>query len=136
MLRGIDLRLLRQVAIVIILYASPALALSLEPPLPDAQQEARAKALFHELRCVVCQGESIADSPADVAADLRREVRQQLAAGESEAAIREMLVSRYGDTILMMPPFNYITGLLWAGPLLVLGLASLLMRRYFSANRN
>lgn len=119
-------------ALAVCLYIFPAYGLSLEAPLPDAAQELRAKGLFRELRCMVCQGESIADSPADVAADLRREVRSRIAAGDSEAEIRGELVSRFGDSILMVPPLNAMTGLLWAGPLLVLGLASLLLKRYFT----
>jgi len=95
-----------------------ALALTAEATLPDAAQEARARALFHEIRCVVCQSEAIYDSPADVAADMRRLVREQVALGASDADIKSYLVSRYGDVILMKPPFNKATLLLWLGPLL------------------
>lgn len=109
----------------------PALALALEAPLPDAQQEQRAKALFHEIRCVVCQGESIADSGADIAGDLRRDVRKRVEEGESDDAIKAMLVSRYGDSILMSPPVNRMTALLWIGPFLVLFIAALAVRRFF-----
>lgn len=117
------------------LAASPALALTLEAPLKDAATEARAKALFHEVRCVVCQGESIADSPADVASDLRRDIRERLVAGENEEAIKEMLVEHYGGQILMKPPVTPATWLLWAGPALVLAAALGLARRYFKRGR-
>ncbi len=115
--------------------AGPAFALSLEAPLSDAATEARAKTLFHEIRCVVCQGESIADSPADVASALRRDVRERLSAGVNEEAIKAELVSQYGDSVLMRPPVNGTTGLLWAGPLLVLAAGLLFARRYFRQAR-
>ncbi|WP_226635995.1 cytochrome c-type biogenesis protein [Brevundimonas poindexterae] len=97
------------------------------PPTPDQplarpEQEARAQALFNEIRCVVCQHESIADSPAGVASDMRRWVRDRIAAGESDAEIREGLVARYGDYVLFTPPLRAGTLLLWGLPLvLVLG---------------
>lgn len=95
-------------------------------PLADAAQEARAKALFRDVRCVVCQHEAIADSPAGVAADMRRLVREEVAAGRTDAQIRDDLVARYGDYVLFTPPFRAGTWLLWLGPaalaLLALGL--------------
>lgn len=102
-----------------LLAASPALA---EPPpapdrpLTDAAQEARAQALFEDVRCVVCQHESIADSPAGIAADMRRLVREEIASGASDQAVREDLVRRWGDYILFRPPVRWTTGLLWFGP--------------------
>lgn len=119
----------------LMLRAVPALALTLEAPLPDPAQEARAKALFHDIRCMVCQGESIADSPADVAAAQRRDIRERLARGESEADVMAMLAAQYGDGILMRPPLTPGTGLLWFGPLLLLSLSALLAARYFAASR-
>lgn len=89
-------------------------------PLPDARQEARAQALFDDIRCVVCQHEAIADSPAGIAADMRQLVREQIAAGRSDAQIREDLVRRYGDFVLFSPPVRIGTWLLWFGPLVVL----------------
>lgn len=118
------------------LIACPAFALSLEGPLPDAAMEMRAKALFREIRCVVCQGESVADSPADVASDVRRDIRERIAAGDSDVAIKAEMVSHYGDSILMKPPLKGTTWLLWLGPLMVLGAASLLARRYFMPVRS
>ena len=93
-----------------------------DQPLARPEQEARAQALFNEIRCVVCQHESIADSPAGVASDMRRWVRDRIAAGESDADIREGLVARYGDYVLFTPPLRAGTLLLWGLPLvLVLG---------------
>ena len=103
----------------LVLTAGAALA---EPPpapdrpLPDAAQEARARALFSDIRCVVCQHESIADSPAGIAADMRRLVREEIAAGKSDRAVRDDLVRRYGDYILFQPPVRAGTWLLWFGP--------------------
>ena len=89
-------------------------------PLPDAAQEARARALFADIRCVVCQHEAIADSPAGIAADMRRLVRGEIAAGRSDGQVRDDLVRRYGDFVLFKPPVRAGTWLLWFGPLAVL----------------
>lgn len=98
-------------------------------PLSDATQEARAQALFEQIRCVVCQHEAIADSPAGVAADMRRLVREQITAGASDAQIQQDLVRRYGDYVLFKPPFRPTTLLLWLGPLLVFLTALVLLVR-------
>lgn len=96
-------------------------------PLASAGQEARAQALFDVLRCVVCQHESIADSPAGIAGDMRRLVREEIAAGATDAQIKADMVSRYGDYVLFQPPVRTGTWLLWFGPLaLVLGGGGLL----------
>lgn len=99
-------------------------------PLPDAAQEARAQALFDDIRCVVCQHEAIADSPAVIAADMRQLVREQVAAGRTDAQIEEDLVRRYGDFVLFQPPVRLTTWLLWFGPvgLMAAVLALLLLR--------
>jgi cytochrome c-type biogenesis protein CcmH len=89
-------------------------------PLPDAAQEARAQALFDGVRCVVCQHEAIADSPAGIAADMRQLVREQVAAGRSDGEIKQDLVRRYGDFVLFRPPVRVSTWLLWFGPLAVM----------------
>ena len=97
-------------------------------PLPDAAQEARAQALFKGIRCVVCQHEAIADSPAVIAADLRGLVREEIAAGRSDAEIRQDLVRRYGDFVLFKPPVRLGTWLLWFGPLgLILAVGAVLL---------
>lgn len=94
-------------------------------PLPDAAQEARARALFADIRCVVCQHEAIADSPAGIAADMRRLVREEIGAGRSDGQVRDDLVRRYGDFVLFKPPVRAGTWVLWFGPLAVLlGVAS------------
>jgi len=101
-------------------------------PLPDSAQEARAQALFEDIRCVVCQHEAITDSPAGIAADMRRLVREQIADGRSDQQIRNDLVRRYGDFVLFTPPLRLSTWLLWFGPvaaLLAVGGALLFVAR-------
>jgi len=101
-------------------------------PLADAAQEARARALFADIRCVVCQHEAIADSPAGIAADMRRLVREEIAAGRSDAQVKADLVRRYGDFVLFTPPLRAATWLLWFGPLSALmaaGVGLLLISR-------
>lgn len=110
--------LLIAVAALGLIAAEPAPAP--DRPLPDAAQEARAKRLFADIRCVVCQHEAIADSPAGIASDMRGLVRDQIAAGRSDQAIRDDLVRRYGDFVLFTPPLRIGTWLLWFGPFAVL----------------
>lgn len=114
-----------------LMLAAHALALGVETPLPDEAQEARAKALFHQIRCVVCQGESVADSPAGIAADIRSLIRSEIANGVSNETIKSELVMHYGDEILMKPPLVPATWPLWYGPFVLLGLAFLLAARFF-----
>ena len=86
----------------------------------DAATEARLRELSQELRCLVCQNQNIADSNADLAVDLRREVRDQILKGRSDGEIRSYLVARYGDFVLYNPPVQANTALLWFGPLVLL----------------
>jgi cytochrome c-type biogenesis protein CcmH len=109
--------------------AQPAFADSNLPPaywanrqLPDARQEARAQALMQELRCLVCQGQSIADSDAELAGDMRDLVRRRIAAGESPDQIRSWLIERYGSWVSYKPTAEPATWPLWLAPLLLLGL--------------
>jgi cytochrome c-type biogenesis protein CcmH len=109
--------------------AAPLAAQDRLPPAPYAYQqlndpakEAQAKALMESLRCLVCQGQSIADSDAPLAGDMRHEVRSKIVAGESPEAIRKWLVARYGNWVSYDPPFDAATALLWLGPLLFLAL--------------
>ena len=91
------------------------------PPLaPDEKVEARLVAIAEELRCLVCQNESLVASRADLAMDLKREVREQVRAGKSDAEIRDFMVKRYGDFVLYRPPLKGSTLLLWFGPFLLL----------------
>lgn len=113
--------------------AAPAFAVRPGEQLADPAQEARARQLSTELRCLVCQNQSIDDSDAELAVDLRRIVRERIVAGESDNAIRTFLVARYGEFVLLKPPFSTHTVLLWSLPgfalLLGLGAAYRLFRR-------
>lgn len=88
--------------------------------LDDPAQEAQATALMEELRCLVCQGQSIADSDAPLAGDMRSQVREKIAAGESPEAIRQFLIDRYGSWVTYDPPFGPDTAILYFAPLLAL----------------
>jgi cytochrome c-type biogenesis protein CcmH len=114
--------------VILVCLAMPALAIdSTEMPTPELQ--ARYRTLTHELRCMKCQGPSIADSPIDSAADLRREVRAQLLAGKTDVEIRDFMVDRYGEYILFKPKFSARTAWLWLGPGILLVLGALLAVR-------
>lgn len=102
--------------------------------LADPAQEARARALMQEIRCLVCQNESIDDSQADLAVQLRRTVREQVAAGRSDAQIKSFLVRRYGDFVLLRPRLTAETVVLWAAPLIVI-LAGALLCVFMFRNR-
>ena len=115
------------VATVLLAVTSPARADTPLAPaalantaLPNPEQEAEAKALMTTLRCLVCQGQSIADSDADLAGDMRALVRSRIRAGERPETIRRWLVARYGDYVSYDPPWNWITAPLWLGPLALL----------------
>ena len=116
----------------LILLAVPALAVLPGERLADPALEARARVLSQELRCLVCQNQSIDDSNADLAHDLRVLVRERLVVGDSDAQVLAYLTSRYGDYVLLRPPVKPTTWLLWFGPPLLLvagGLAILLAWR-------
>ena len=90
--------------------------------LPNPAQEARAEQIGQQLRCLVCQNESIEDSGADLARDLRGIVRQRVAAGDSDRQITAWMVARYGDFVRLRPPFTAVTALLWLSPVLAVAL--------------
>ena len=96
-----------------------ASAVFLEERLDDPEQEARARDISADIRCLVCQNQSILDSNADLAKDLRQIVRERVALGESDDKVREFLVTRYGDWVLLDPPFKLSTLFLWLGPVLI-----------------
>ncbi len=108
--------------IVLALTSAPALAVQPDEVMKDPALEARARALSAELRCLVCQNQSIDDSDAPLARDIRLLIRERIGQGESNDAVRAYLVSRYGDFILLKPPFKPETVLLWLSPVLTLGL--------------
>ena len=110
-------RALLVLSALLVLLAPPArAATSPDEMLADPALEARARALGHELRCLVCQNQSIDDSDADLARDLRRLVRERMTAGDSDDEVKAFLVARYGDFVLLDPPFRPSTWLLWLGP--------------------
>ncbi|WP_416907099.1 MAG: cytochrome c-type biogenesis protein [Polymorphobacter sp.] len=118
-------------ALLLIVLASPAAAVLPDEMLADPAQEARARAISKELRCVVCQNQSIDDSDAPLAKDLRIVVREQIQMGRSDAQVISYVSERYGDFVLLRPPVKPSTWLLWAGPflLLFLGAAGLIIWR-------
>ena len=104
--------------------------------LPDPKQEAKAEALMETIRCLVCQGQSIADSDAELAGDMRAMVRTRIAAGESPEHIRSWLVARYGRWVSYKPPVDAMTAPLWIAPLLLLVVGAWLARGLFKRRRN
>ena len=123
--------------------AAPVLADSNLPPaywsnrqLPDARQEARAEALMQEIRCLVCQGQSIADSDAELAGDMRDLVRRRVAAGQSPAEVRSWLIQRYGSWISYRPTSEPAAWPLWLAPLVLLAAGAVLIRRRISTRRS
>lgn len=116
-------------ATVMLLASLPASALVLDTALADPAQEAQAQTLFHGLRCVVCEGQSLADSDATFAVQMRADIRSRLQQGDTAEAIRTDYVARYGASILMQPPLNAATALLWAMPALLVILGSVLTYR-------
>ena len=122
-------------AAIMLALATPALADSSMPPdplsytqLPNPSQEAEAAALMQQIRCLVCQGQSIADSDAELAGDMRALVRRRIAAGESPEQIRGWLIDRYGSWVTYEPPLGPETWLLWAAPLVFLAIGVWLAR--------
>ena len=101
------------------LFSAAALAIDTAAAFPDAARQARYEQLTNELRCLVCQNQTIADSNAGLAGDLRREVKEMIAAGKSDDEIKTFLTARYGDFVLYNPPLTARTLLLWAAPALL-----------------
>ncbi|HEY0626286.1 MAG TPA: cytochrome c-type biogenesis protein [Allosphingosinicella sp.] len=125
-----------------LLVPAPLFAQSGLPPaeyayrqLPDPRQEREAKALMETLRCLVCQGQSIADSDAEMAGDMRALVRQRIAGGERPEDIRRWLIQRYGNWVSYDPPIEPVTWPLWAAPILLLALGAWLARGRFRRRR-
>lgn len=113
-----------------VLSTTTALAVGVdEKTLSDPVQEAAARDIMKDLRCLVCQNQSIEDSDADLARDLRALVRERIAAGDSPDQVKSYLVQRYGEWVLLRPPFSTRTAVLWLGPGLVLVVAILILWR-------
>ena len=112
-----------------------AFAQAAEVARPDATVEARLKHLAEELRCLVCQNQTIADSNAPLALDLRNQIRQQIAAGRSDEQIRAYMVERYGEFVLYRPPFTATTALLWLGPALLIVIGAVVFVRVIRKRR-
>jgi cytochrome c-type biogenesis protein CcmH len=112
-----------RIHILILFLLLPCIAFSVQPDemLADKHLEARARAISAGLRCLVCQNQSIDDSDADLAHDLRLLVRQRLQEGDSDAQVRQYIVMRYGNYVLLNPPFTGSTLILWLSPLFFLG---------------
>ena len=128
----------RLVLLAAIAAAAPASAQPTTPSSPyaykqlgDPRQEAAARALMETLRCLVCQGQSIADSDADMAGDMRSMVRERIAAGETPEAIRAWLIDRYGNWVSYKPPVEPATWPLWGAPVVLIGLGLWLARGRF-----
>jgi cytochrome c-type biogenesis protein CcmH len=107
-------------ALLLLAVVAPSLAVQPDEVLPDRALEQRARRISAELRCLVCQNQSIDDSDAPLARDLRILVRERLKAGDSDADVRGFLVARYGEFVLLKPVFSLHTALLWLAPALVL----------------
>ena len=116
---------------IFLLLAMPAWVLGPDEALADPALEARARAISRDLRCVVCQNESIDESSAELAHDLRLLVRERLSQGDSDAAVIGFIRARYGDFVLMTPPLERKTALLWLAPLLALGAGAWFLRGAF-----
>jgi cytochrome c-type biogenesis protein CcmH len=117
----------RALAIVVLLaMAGAAFGQASEVDRPDAVTEQRLKELAEELRCLVCQNQTIADSHAPLAVDLRNQIRQQIAEGRSDDQIRAYMVERYGDFVLYRPPFKATTVVLWVGPFLLVAFGAVI----------
>ena len=102
----------------------PVVAIDDEPPMADPARQAMYEDLIHEVRCLVCQNQTIGDSTAPLAADLRREVRRLVEEGRSEGEIKSFLLNRYGDFVLYRPRFMGTTALLWLAPLLLFAIGA------------
>src|SRR5260370_3754011 len=128
---------MRAIVLAAMMGLAAASALAVEPGerLADPALEARARALSGELRCLVCQNQSIDDSNADLAHDLRVLIRERLSAGDSDAQVLQFMVHRYGDFILLRPPVKPDTYLLWFGPFVVLALGALGAALYLRRSR-
>lgn len=120
---------LNLIVIALLCLSSFAHAAMIEQPLADSDQEAAARTLFQQLKCVVCEGQSLADSDATLALQMRAQIREKLSQGESPQAVETYFRTRYGDRILLAPPWAARTGFLWLAPILIVGLGGCVLWR-------
>ena len=113
----------------------PSAAPIAQPMFADAAIESRLMLLSRELRCVVCQNEALSESPAELAGDMRQEIRELMKAGKTDQEVLDFLTSRYGDFVLFRPPFKPLTYLLWVGPFVFLGFGVLIWFMALRARR-
>ncbi|HMA16008.1 MAG: cytochrome c-type biogenesis protein [Bacteroidota bacterium] len=125
----------RVLLVLALLLATPAFAVEPDEMLDDPALEQRARALSAEIRCVVCQNESIDSSNAEIARELRVLVRERLVAGDSDREVLDYLVARYGDFVLLRPPVKPSTWLLWFGPFAILLIGAVAVFVYFRRQR-
>jgi cytochrome c-type biogenesis protein CcmH len=133
--RARALALMALMALMALTVSGVAYAVDNLPPLSDPVLQQRYLGLTHELRCMQCQDEALADSPVSLAADLRREVRDLLLAGKSDAQIRDHMVARYGDFILYRPRMNLRNAWLWGAPFLLMAVGVIIAGRVLSSRR-
>ena len=119
-----QMKFIRCLLLVLFFNAGPAFAVQPDEVLSDAALEARARVLSQELRCLVCQNQSIDDSEAPLARDLRILLRERLKSGDSDRQVMDFLVARYGEFVLLRPPLAWHTALLWLTPILLLGVGA------------
>jgi cytochrome c-type biogenesis protein CcmH len=120
---------IRLVPLLVILAVTTAFAIDAEAPIADPQQRELYERLTNEVRCLVCQNQTIADSNAALALDLRREIRDQIEAGQSEAQIKSFLTERYGEFVLYRPRWSGATAVLWLAPVMLVLLGGLWLWR-------
>ncbi|WP_422344061.1 cytochrome c-type biogenesis protein [Parasphingorhabdus sp.] len=133
----------RLIALLALLFSAPLVAQNALPPSPYADQqledpvkEEKARSLMEELRCLKCQSQSIADSDAPMAGDMRSQVRERINAGATPEEVRSWLIERYGDWVTYNPPVNAVTGPLWIAPVVLLIIAIWLARGLFRQRKD
>jgi cytochrome c-type biogenesis protein CcmH len=121
--------MIKKLFLLLVLISNFAFAGEAQPITEDPELEARLKAMSHELRCLVCQNSTLADSSAPLAEDLRKEIRAQMREGKTDKEVVDYLVARYGDFVRYRPPVNSSTALLWFGPFFLLLIGGFVLYR-------
>lgn len=121
--------------VLVLMLCSARIAGAVEQSLFDPQQEQRAQNIMQDVRCIVCAGQSVADSDATLARDMRRMIREQIAAGQNDRQIHDLIRQHYGDGIFLRPDFNHRTWILWVSPILLLGVGGAVVAAQFRFRR-